>query len=240
MSKIAAVEESLLYPGIRIDYETWALKLYLDLVEEQVAVARDQYKIRAKQSLKRRKGNYTAAQLKSEEYRINQVTKNIIPLYFLNSALIPIWSHFESSVEILANFVYENDETELKIRDVKANDIILQASKYFKVTLDIELPWSETDKSKLLTLKELRNAIAHHNGRITHRGDDYYDRMSKLIDNTDGVELMELDIYIVITPRYLHESAELVTRVLSKLNKLISDKHGGLLEAQFPEIYRST
>lgn len=225
------LKDNLLYPGITLEYETWVLKIYLDLIEEHAAIAKDQYKLREKQDLKRLRSYYTKEQLNGREHSINHIAETIIPLYFLNTAVIPIWSQFESFVEVLANYVHQNEKIELKIKDIRADNIILQASKYFKVTLNVELPWSEKDKNELLKLKELRNAVAHDNGRILGKGDSYYDRMSELVDSTDGVELSEDDDLIVITASYLHKSAELVTRVLSQLNKLISDKYGGLVEA---------
>lgn len=220
-----------MYPGITFEYQKRALTVYLDLIEEHVHIAGDQYTLRAKQNLKRYEAHYTTKQLNSIQYDITDVTKNIIPLYFLNTALIPVWGHFESFLEVLANYIHDNEDIELKIKDIRADNIILQALKYFKVTINVDLPWNDKDKSELLKLKELRNVIVHDNGRITDNGDSYYNKMLKIVEDTDGVELIDSNCQIIITNIYLRKSEELVNRVLSQLNKLISDRYGGLLEA---------
>ena len=86
----------LSYPGISFGYESWALDTYLKVLNDHLAFAQDQYRLRAEKELKQRADELHPEQYGSELAAIDEAAETQIPRFFRIGALVPIWGLFES------------------------------------------------------------------------------------------------------------------------------------------------
>jgi len=69
------------YPGLSFGYHSWALGAYLDSLEQFVSFAQEQYRLRAKCDLEKRKDEYEPEQYAQEEGLIDEAADEHIPRY---------------------------------------------------------------------------------------------------------------------------------------------------------------
>ncbi|HEY3487401.1 MAG TPA: hypothetical protein VGL10_04995 [Gammaproteobacteria bacterium] len=218
------IKIDLSYPGISFGYESWALDVYLNILEDHLSFAQEQYRIRAEREL-----NLEGESLGPEEMDINRrlidvAVETHIPRFFRNGALVQIWGLFESFVTDIARYSGNREKARLSLRDIQANNFRQRTEKYFAGVLRINLPWSAEEWKELQLLQELRNFIAHSNGRVTDLAPDKRKEIHKLVSKLPGVEIEES---LMVSADYIKRAAALVFHMLGELNKLVSTRYDG-------------
>lgn len=213
----------LSFPGISFGYESWALDTYLKVLNDHLEFAQEQYRLRAKQELKRRADEFHAEQYEGELVAIDEAAEIQIPRFFRTGALIPIWGLFESFVSDIAGWVGRREKLGLLLRDIRAANFRSQVEKYFEGVLHIDLPWTPEERERLRCLQELRNFIAHRNGRLMDLPSDRDIRT--LVAKIDGVAIEHGAV--VISGAYISEACALVFTLVGSLSKLIAERYDG-------------
>jgi hypothetical protein len=221
LEKILNVDLS--YPGISFGYESWALDSYLKVLEDQISHARDQYRLRAERELEK-----TKAELGREEYwskltQIEDAAEKEIPRFFRIGALIPIWGLCESFLSDFATWVGKRENAKLSFRDVRAPNFRAQIEKYFEGVLHIDLPWSSEEKERLGHLQELRNFVAHRNGRLMDLTPDKERDIKALVAKVSGITVE--DSSLVVSAAYIESAATLAFELVGRLNQKLADRY---------------
>lgn len=213
------------FPGISFGYESWALESYLAVLDEQISHAQAQYRLRAERELEKEKDNLDHHEYGAKLTEIDEIADNQIPRFFRIGALIPIWGLFESFLTDFAVYVGQRDKAGIGFRDVRANNFRSQIEKYFEGVLRIQLPWSVQERERLGQLQELRNFIAHRNGRLMDLPPEKEREIRALVAKIPGVVIESSTV--AVSPAYISEAAALVFALVGRLSQQLGDKYGG-------------
>jgi len=213
------------FPGIFFGYESWALKIYLQIVEEQISHAQAQYRLRSEHRLENEAGSLESDEICAQLSEIDEAVELQIPRFFRIGALVPIWGLFESFLTDFAIYVGKREDIHLALRDIKANNFRNQIEKYFEGVLRIHLPWSEQERECLGQLQQLRNFIAHRNGRLMDIPAEKEREIKTLVAKIQGVEIQ--DSTVVVSSAYISEAAKLVFALVGRFSQQLEDRYAG-------------
>ena len=88
-----------------------------------------------------------------------------MPRFFRAPFLVVLYAVYESAVIEVARFVQERQSQPISIDDLRG-DLLERAKKYYTHILKFDLCVNQKDWHRIMMLSELRNAIAHANGRV--------------------------------------------------------------------------
>lgn len=213
----------LSYPGISFGYESWALGSYVKVLDEQISHACDQYRLRAERELEKAEPKLEREEYWSKLSEIEDAAEKEIPRFFRIGALVPIWGLFESFLLDFALWVGKREKAKLSFRDIRAPHFRGQIEKYFEGILQIELPWSVEEREGLGHLQELRNFIAHRNGRLMDLPLDKEREVKALVAKVSGVSIENSTL--VVSAEYIDAAAKLVFDLVGRLNQKLADKY---------------
>lgn len=215
----------LSFPGISFGYESWALESYLNVLEDQISYAQAQYRLRAERELEKNKNKLEYHEYGAKLSEIDEAADRQIPRFFRIGAIVPIWGLFESFLTDFAVYVGRREKIRLSFRDIRANNFRNQIEKYFEGVHQIQLPWSVQERERLGQLQELRNFIAHRNGRLIDLPPEKEIEVKALVAKIPGVEIE--DNTIVVSPAYITEAATLVFELVGRFSQQLADHYGG-------------
>ena len=148
-----------------VSLELHALQDHLKLVEEQIAHIGKTEKIRL-DALIRKEG------LSPEEpdwhEAIQEHTEKIeflLPRFLRAPFLVALYAVYESAVTEVARLMQKRQSQPISIDDLRG-DLRERAKKYYNHILKFKLCPNPGDWHRITMLSELRNAIAHANGRV--------------------------------------------------------------------------
>jgi hypothetical protein len=211
------------FPGISFGYESWALDSYLKVLEQQIEYARAQYRLRAEHELEKQKRGLDHAEYGSRLSSIDEAADAQIPRFFRIGAVVSIWGMFESFLTDFALYVGKREKIGLSFKDIRAESFRGQIEKYFEKVARISLPWSQEERECLSRLQDLRNFLAHRNGRLMDLPPESEKKVKDLASRIKGVSVMGSTV--VVTPAYIAETAELVFGCVGKLSQQLADKY---------------
>ena len=211
------------FPGISFGYESWALESYLNVLEEQISHARDQYRLRAERELEAQKGDLEHHEYGERLFMIDEAADGQIPRFFRIGAVVLIWGLFESFITDFAVYVREREKVGLSFRDIRAENFRSQIEKYFEKVARIPVPWSVDEREKLGHLQELRNFLAHRNGRLMDLPPDAEKKIRDLISKIQGVSVEGRTV--VVTPEYIERAKQLVFETVGRFSQQLANKY---------------
>lgn len=219
------LDVDLSFPGISFGYESWALETYLKVLNDHLSVAQDQYRVRANRELDRERERLEPEEIQNEQLKIDEATEIQIPRFFHNGTLLQIWGLFESFVFDIAHYVGRQERSSVVLKDIRANNFRKQVEKYFEGVLRMELPWTEEERISLGYVQELRNFVAHRNGRLMDLNPDKRKEIETLVKATKGVKIVNSTV--MLSSDYISEAAALVFGLVEKLNVLVGNRYFG-------------
>ena len=213
------------FPGISFGYESWALESYLNVLEDQIAHARAQYRLRAERELESRRKELEDFEYGNKLSEIDEAADAQIPRFFRIGAVVSIWGLFESFASDFALYSGNREKPGLSFRDIRADSLRAQVEKYFEKVLRIDLPWSQREREQLGQLQELRHFLAHRNGRLMDLPTQSVEKIRSLVSRIPGVEIESSTV--VVSPEYVSEASALVFKTIGELGQLLANRYGG-------------
>lgn len=211
------------FPGISFGYESWALKSYLMVLEEQIDHAGAQYRLRAERELEIKKEELEHYEYGSRLQEISEAADAQIPRFFRIGAIVSIWGLFESFLTDFAVYVSNREKVEISFKDIRAENFRTQVEKYFEKVLRISVPWSQQERERLGNLQDLRNVLTHRNGRLMDLPAEAEKKVKKLVERMASVSIN--GNFIVVSPQYVTESATLVFECVGRFSQQLADKY---------------
>ena len=89
--------------------------------------------------------------------------------------------------------------------------------------MQIELPWSPEERENLAHLQNLRNFVAHRNGRLMDLPADKERDIKTLVSKMPGVSIE--DSSLVVSAGYIESAATLVFVLVGRLNQKLADRY---------------
>ena len=213
----------LSFPGISFGYESWALDSYLKVLEDQIEHARAQYRLRAGRELERQKADLEHYEYGARLSEIDEAADAQIPRFFRIGAVVSIWGIFESFLTDFALYVGKREKVGLSFKDIRAESFRAQIEKYFEKVVRISIPWSPEEREHLGQLQELRNSLAHRNGRLLDLPPESEKKVKDLVNRIKGVSIEGSTV--VVTPEYIDTAAKLVFGCVEKFSQQLADKY---------------
>lgn len=213
----------LSFPGISFGYESWALQSYLNVLEEQIEHARAQYRLRAEHELGKQKRDLEHDEYAAELFEIDDAADAQIPRFFRIGAVVSIWGIFESFLADFAVYVGKHEKVGISFKDIRADSFRAQIEKYFEKVVRVSIPWSPEERERLGQLQDLRNILAHRNGRLTDLSADSEKKVKDLVNRIQGVSIEGSTV--VVSPEYVASAAALVFSCVGRFNQQLADKY---------------
>lgn len=211
------------FPGISFGYESWALDSYLKVLEDQIEHARAQYRLRAERELEKQKEDLEHYEYGARLSEIHEAADAQIPRFFRIGAVVSIWGIFESFLTDFALYVGNRETIGLSFKDIRAESFRGQIEKYFEKVARIPIPWTPEERERLGQLQELRNFLAHRNGRLMDLPPESEKKVKDLVKRIKGVTVEGSTV--VVTPEYIASASDLVLTCIGKFNQQLADKY---------------
>lgn len=211
------------FPGISFGYESWALESYLNVLEDQIEHAQVQYRLRAERELEKQKKQLEYCEYGARLREIDEAADAQIPRFFRIGAVVSIWGLFESFVTDFAVYVGKKEKAGLSFKDIRSDNLRTQIEKYFEEVLRIPVPWTPEERERLGQLQNLRNVLAHRNGRLMDLPPESEEKIKKLVARMAGVTTNES--VVVVSPEYVREAAVLVVECVDRFSQQLANKY---------------
>ena len=215
----------LSYPGISFGYYSWGLGIYLETLEDFISHAANEYRRRARKKLDERVADLEEEMYFQELNYIDEAAEEHIPSYARMSAIVLIWGIFESTVSDIARYIARREGTALKLRNVRANGFVTQIDRYFSDVLGIHLPWTPAQVESLRRLKDIRDAVAHRNGKFMDAPKESRLKIENIAGQVAGVNASGSQL--TVGREYVESSTALVFSTIESLNALMSSRYDG-------------
>lgn len=148
-----------------ISLEVYALENHLQLIKTQILHLRTIENKALEEYIKKEKLELDIPEqniLRQEcEYKIEV----LIPRFFWGAFLVALYAVYETAITEIAKLIQTSQKQEVSMNDLKGG-LLKRAKKYYKNILTFNLCDCTKTWQRIEMLAELRNAIAHVNGRI--------------------------------------------------------------------------
>ena len=194
---------------LEVSMELNTLQEHLTLIEEQIKKSQEDAKRKLEADLEKLppddRGEH---QPFSEEYDYR--VRFVLPRSFRNPFLVILFAVYESVVTEIAGLIQEKIGQQISLKEING-DLLERVKKYYKHILKFEPSRSNKSWQRLMLLSDLRNAIAHRNGRLDLVGQS----TRKRILTNKGIK--EYHVFLIVNERFLRETFDLVKEELEDL-----------------------
>ncbi|MFC1509493.1 hypothetical protein ACFL60_07405 [Candidatus Omnitrophota bacterium] len=186
-----------------VSMELFALEDYLELLEKQIEHFRKSEGLILEASIK--KQNLTPDDPEWHDARQNYYERIdfFLPRFFRGPFLVSLYAVYESAVTEIARLIQKKQGQALSIDDIKGNNFLDRAKKYYEHILRFELYKENTSWQHINMLSDIRNAIAHTNGRLEMLGGKSKDRIREWKKKNIGINIYW--DYIIIDAAFLQK-----------------------------------
>ena len=149
-----------------IDLELSALDYHLNLIEQQIRNKAAFERILSQKKIKKLGLTSNDLEWHEEQHELDYIVEFLLSRLFRGPFLISLYAVYESGVTEVAALIQKRNKIAISINDLKG-DFLKRAKKYYNVFFkDFELCSDNGVWQRISMLSDLRNAIAHVNGRI--------------------------------------------------------------------------
>ena len=138
----------------------------------------------------------------------------LFPRFFWGPFIVSLYAVFEASLTEIANLMKKTKNHGIAINDLRG-DFLERAKKYYKYVLNFKLYNDDSDWHLIKTLIDIRNAIAHTNGRMDSLNETVNKRIKKLEKQNIGVSIYYN--YVLIDSNFSWNVFSAVTSILENL-----------------------
>jgi len=142
------------------------LETALNAVEEELAHARDQATIRLGARHKRDGDVIHPDDRELELYELEVTVDQILPRVFRGGFVLTLWSVFEVVAKHMGEYAYKQREMDFDSKLFRRGNFLKEMDKVYSQHLGVVAFPQAEELSQLDDLRELRNALIHHNGSV--------------------------------------------------------------------------
>lgn len=209
-------------PKIHIDlrfadvlYELSATELYISSFESQLPFMVKQEREKVLARIKREGLNAGDGEVDLIYQELYDLTEEVLPRFFRGAIIVTIWSIFESGITDVAVALKSERHQTLDLSDLRGDDFLDRAKKYFRHVLDLPLIVQGKEWQCIKMLYVLRSAIVHGNGRIANIN-------KKNRELIESIEIKNVGLstdmgYLMLSKEFVEEVFRCVNVYLSRL-----------------------
>jgi hypothetical protein len=146
--------------------ELQALEEYLETMEKQIDHIASSEKLILEAAIRKQNVTPDDPDWHFEHQNYDHRVEFLLPRFFRGPFLVSFYAVYEASVTEIARLLQKGQSRAISIDDLRGHDFLDRAKKYYKHILNFELCADHTAWQQIKMLSEIRNAIAHTNGRI--------------------------------------------------------------------------
>lgn len=197
-----------------VSYELRALKDHLGLVEQEIMRIRNEEEDRLHASLKREGLSPNDDDWDIFRQEFYEKTEFLLPRFLRVPFLVALYAVYESAVIEVSRKMQRKLSQAISIDDLRG-DFLERAKKYYEHILRFKLCTRPRHWERITMLSELRNAIAHANGRVEMLNPGVQKKISKWEKQKLG---LSMDYgYIIIDAKLAKNLLESVQSSLTDL-----------------------
>ena len=198
-----------------VSLELITLDTHLKLIEEQIEQSRKAAKCELESELRKISpdefvgDDWETWDLLHQDYYYHVGV--VLPRTLRSPFLVTLFTVYEAAVTEIARFIQKRQSQKLSLNDIREDNLLDRAKKYYEYVLQFELSTSNRSWERLTVLSDLRNAMAHANGRL----DMVRSGVRSRILRREGVD--DKFGYMIVNGTFLRETFDLVKRDLEDL-----------------------
>jgi hypothetical protein len=190
------------------------LYYYLDFLEKQIKERQSDYrsdlqKIIKEQGLTPDDSDWQIV------HEFEYMAEFWLPRVFRGPFLISLYAVYESAVIEVAKLFQRQKEIKTSIKDQNGKNFLDKAKKYYNKINGFILNSDQEAWDRITMLSDLRNAIAHANGRIEMIKPETRENIKRWEEDDIGISAM--NGFIVIEEAFLRDTLSLVSASLNNL-----------------------
>ena len=187
---------------LEVSMELSTLEKHLELIEAQIEEGQEEaWSSREAKTMELEADDEAEWNFIVQEYHYE--VDFVLPRVLRNPFLVSLFAVYESTVTEIAKAMQQKKGAGISIDDLKG-DFLTRAKNYYEHVLQFQLSLSNDSWQRLKLLSDLRNTIAHTNGRL----DIVLARRRERILNSEGAK-EELG-FLVVEGAFLKETFEFV------------------------------
>ncbi len=205
MGEKIVVDFRLLEVGI----ELTTLKEHLKRIEDQIEQRKKEIALELEE-VRRLYDDYAEWDLARQELNIEIEIEFSLPHILRGPFLVTLFSVYESAVTEIAGLIQKKQGQQIGIDDLKG-DLLNRAKRYYKHILEFALSINNEHWKRLMILLDLRNIVAHENGRLEMVSREQRRKILRYEGANESYD------YLVVSRDFLSETLALVTDELEDL-----------------------
>ena len=205
---------------IDVSLELFALEDHLELIEKQMESLQKSERDILDTLIRKEK-------LSPEDFEWHEAIHNydlrfdfLLPRAFRGSFLVALYAVYESSVTEIARLIQTSKGQSIALGDLRG-DFLDRSKKYFKNILQFDLCNDNKVWQRIRMLAEIRNAIAHVNGRLEMLNTGSRGKIRNW--EKQGVGIENYNGYLVVNAGFTKEIFDLVRSSLEELVERYKD-----------------
>ena len=198
---------TITFPGPAIPLS--GLLIALDTVEEELVHARDQVTIRLRARHERETDYLHPDDRELDVYELEVKTNQIFPRVFRGGFLLTLWSVFETVAKRMAEYACNTRGFPTVQPQFRKPHILKSLQTVFTETLGIVAFPDAAEYDELDTLRQIRNALIHHNGSVNALPDSMHNL------SPEGYASLGLSIYTDLHETFFVPDAAFLARSLT-------------------------
>lgn len=149
-----------------VSLELHALEEYLETIEKQIDHLAASEKLILDVAILKQCITPDDPEWHFEHQNYDHRVEFLLPRFFRGPFLVSLYAVYEASTTEIARLLQKGQGLAISIDDLRGEDFLDRAKKYYKHVLNFELCADNSAWQQIKKLSEVRNAIAHTNGRI--------------------------------------------------------------------------
>jgi hypothetical protein len=149
-----------------VSLELHALEEFLATMEKQIDHIAASEKLSLEAAIRNQNITPDDAEWQFEHQDYDHRVEFLLPRFFRGPFLVSLYAVYEASVTEIARLLQKGQGRAISIDDLRGADFLNRAMKYYRHILNFELCTDNSAWQQIQMLSEIRNAIAHTNGRI--------------------------------------------------------------------------
>lgn len=198
-----------------VSLELHALGTYLETMEKQIDLIAEDEKRNLEQAILNQNVTPDDPEWDIEQQYYEDRVDFLLPRFFRSPYLVSLYAVYEVSVMEIAKLIQKGQGQSISINDIRGKNFLDRASKYYKHILNFELCTNNLAWQQLKMLSEVRNAIAHTNGRIEMLQNNAKRNILEWEKKRVGIEIIWG--YIVVDQNFVEKTFSMVRSSLEDL-----------------------
>lgn len=215
---MAKINPALDFRLLDVSLEIHALEDQYDLIKEQLIHFQSVESKKLDDLSKKLTLDEADWHFANQEY--NHKIDFLYPRFFWGPFIVALYAVYETAVIEIAKLIQQTQKQKISINDLKGN-FLERASLYYKHVINFELCNNNSTWEKIKILSELRNAIAHSNGRTDMLNKNTRNRIRNLEKQKIGITTHYR--FIIFDETYIKTTFESVRSTLNDLVERYKD-----------------